>query len=54
MSLSSTQQNKMVLNKRVQGTRHKVSGPLTRDVVLIYMRGQAVRTTLNENVMARL
>ncbi len=23
---------KMVLNKRVQGTRHKVSGPLTRDV----------------------
>jgi hypothetical protein len=44
----------MVLNKRVQGTRHKVSGPLTRDVVLIYMRGQAVRTTLNENVMARL
>ena len=21
-------------NKRVQGTRHKVSGPLTRDVVL--------------------
>ena len=32
MSLSSTQQNKMVLNKRVQGTRHKVSGPLTRDV----------------------
>ena len=22
----------MVLNKRVQGTRHKVSGPLNRDV----------------------
>jgi hypothetical protein len=23
-----------VQNKRVQGTRHKVSGPLTRDVLL--------------------
>ena len=30
-------------------------GPrLNPNVVLIYMRGQAVRTTLNENVMARL
>ncbi len=45
-------ENQKWSNKRVQGTRHKVSGPLTRDVVLIYMRGQAVRTTLNENVMA--
>ena len=42
------------VNNRFQGTLHKVSGPLNRDVVLIYMRGQAVRTTLNENVMARL
>jgi len=36
MSLSDIRQNKMkmVLNKRFQGTRHKVSGPLTRDVLL--------------------
>ena len=31
-----------------------VGRPQNADVVLIYMRGQAVRTTLNENVMARL
>ena len=44
----------MAANNGVLGTAHKVRCPQTPDVVLIYMRGQAVRTTLNENVMARL
>jgi len=41
-------------NKALLRTPHKVRRPENADVVLIYMRGQAVRTTLNENVMARL
>ena len=36
------------------GYAPQVARPQSADVVLIYMRGQAVRTTLNENVMARL
>jgi hypothetical protein len=43
------------LNPTTGSTLRAASGAtVTRDVVLIYMRGQAVRTTLNENVMARL
>ena len=45
---------KMRAEQGVAGYAPQVARPQNADVVLIYMRGQAVRTTLNENVMARL
>ena len=40
-------------NNALHRTAHKVRRPVKADVVLIYMRGRAVRAKLDENVMAR-
>ena len=45
---------KMKAEQGVPPLRATSGARVNADVVLIYMRGQAVRTTLNENVMARL